>query len=332
MRCRCRSIRDRARPHVVQPDVAATGRLSSTNPNLQNIPIRTELGRRVRRAFIADHRPEYTLFDEPVLRLRRLFADRAAADGAHERRAVPDRRVRAGEDIHRATAALVYGVSQDEVTADMRRVAKTVNFGLLYGMQAYRALARHRSAAAEAQKLHRSVLGEPAEGEARIFDETLAFGRHQRLRRDDRRPAARHRRPDIGERRAPGGGRADGGQHAVAGHRRRHHEDRDDQVDSRLRETKLPAAHDPAGPRRTGAGSRSALRWTMSHAGQGRDGIGLELSVPLVADVSTGQNWNEIGARSTPNASVSRTFESRRADLLELTDGVIAVFTGAEIT
>jgi DNA polymerase-1 len=117
--------------------VAATGRLSSANPNLQNIPVRSETGRRVRRAFVADQRPEHRLFDNATLlaadysqielRLMAHFSQEPFLLDAFNR----------GEDIHRATAGLVYGVPQDEVTSDMRRVAKTVNFGLLYGMQAY---------------------------------------------------------------------------------------------------------------------------------------------------------------------------------------------------
>lgn len=117
--------------------IAATGRLSSVNPNLQNIPIRTDIGRRVRRAFVADHRPEYRLFDNSIL----LGADysqmelRILAHLSGEPFLIEA--FRKGEDIHRATAALVAGVKQEEVTSDQRRIAKTVNFGLLYGMQAY---------------------------------------------------------------------------------------------------------------------------------------------------------------------------------------------------
>ena len=117
--------------------IAATGRLSSVNPNLQNIPIRTELGRRVRRAFVADHRPEYRLYDNATL----LAADysqmelRILAHVSGEPFLIEA--FRNGEDIHRATAALVAGVKQEEVTSDQRRIAKTVNFGILYGMQAF---------------------------------------------------------------------------------------------------------------------------------------------------------------------------------------------------
>lgn len=117
--------------------VAATGRLSSNNPNLQNIPIRTEIGRRVRRAFIPDRRPASRIHDNAILLgadysqmelriLAHMSGDRALVDAFN-----------ANEDIHRATAALVNGVELSEVTSDQRRIAKTVNFGLLYGMQAF---------------------------------------------------------------------------------------------------------------------------------------------------------------------------------------------------
>jgi DNA polymerase-1 len=117
--------------------VAATGRLSSQNPNLQNIPIRTELGRRVREAFVADHRPSSRLFEDSVL----LSADysqielRLMAHLSGEPFLVEA--FRAGQDIHRVTASLVNGVALEDVTSEMRRVAKTVNFGILYGMQAF---------------------------------------------------------------------------------------------------------------------------------------------------------------------------------------------------
>ncbi|MCO5223835.1 MAG: DNA polymerase I [Thermomicrobiales bacterium] len=117
--------------------VAATGRLASTNPNLQNIPIRTELGRRIRRAFIADHRADHGLVANSVL----LSADysqmelRILAHMSGDPALVES--FRSGADIHRATAALVNDVPIDDVTGDMRRIAKTVNFGILYGMQAF---------------------------------------------------------------------------------------------------------------------------------------------------------------------------------------------------
>ena len=117
--------------------IAATGRLSSTNPNLQNIPVRTDEGRRVRHAFVADARPDFRLFDDAVL----LSADysqielRLLAHMSGEPFLVES--FRRGDDIHQATAAIVYGIDLDEVNPNQRRVAKTVNFGVMYGMQAF---------------------------------------------------------------------------------------------------------------------------------------------------------------------------------------------------
>ncbi|MBP3943514.1 DNA polymerase I [Sphingobacteriaceae bacterium WQ 2009] len=110
--------------------VAATGRLSSTNPNLQNIPIRTEKGREVRKAFIpraADHVILSADYSQIELRLiAELSKDKHMMEAFI-----------AGHDIHRATAAKVYGISLEEVTSDQRRNAKAVNFGIIYGQSAF---------------------------------------------------------------------------------------------------------------------------------------------------------------------------------------------------
>ena len=117
--------------------IAATGRLSSVNPNLQNIPIRTEAGRRVRAAFVADRRPDRAIVPDATF----LAADysqmelRILAHMSGEPFLLDA--FRTGEDIHTATAALVSGISPAEVSQDQRRIAKTVNFGIIYGMQAY---------------------------------------------------------------------------------------------------------------------------------------------------------------------------------------------------
>jgi DNA polymerase-1 len=106
--------------------IAATGRLSATNPNLQNIPVRTELGREIREAFVA--RPGYVFVKADYSQLEL----RIAAHMAHDSKLLFA--FRAGQDIHRATASLVFGVDLADVTDDMRRQAKTLNFGVLYGM------------------------------------------------------------------------------------------------------------------------------------------------------------------------------------------------------
>lgn len=106
--------------------IAATGRLSATNPNLQNIPVRTELGREIREAFIARPGHVFVKADYSQLELR------IAAHMAHDSKLLFA--FRAGQDIHRATASLVFSVELQKVTDDMRRQAKTLNFGVLYGM------------------------------------------------------------------------------------------------------------------------------------------------------------------------------------------------------
>jgi len=106
--------------------VAATGRLSSSDPNLQNIPVRTEEGRRIRQAFIAPEGCVVLAADYSQIELR-IMAHLSGDEGLLEA-------FRRGEDIHRATAAEVFG---GEVTPEQRRAAKAINFGLIYGMSAW---------------------------------------------------------------------------------------------------------------------------------------------------------------------------------------------------
>ena len=109
--------------------VAVTGRLSSTDPNLQNIPVRTAEGRRIREAFIAPPGAKIVSADYSQIELR-IMAHLSGDRGLIEAFA-------AGEDIHRHTAAEVFGVAPDEVTSEQRRYAKVINFGLIYGMSAF---------------------------------------------------------------------------------------------------------------------------------------------------------------------------------------------------
>jgi len=110
--------------------VAATGRLSSTDPNLQNIPIRTEKGREIRKAFIARD-DDHVLLSADYSQIElRLIAELSGDEGMIK--AFMDK-----VDIHTATSAKVFGVSLEEVTSDMRRKAKMVNFGIIYGISAF---------------------------------------------------------------------------------------------------------------------------------------------------------------------------------------------------
>lgn len=109
--------------------VAATGRLSSTNPNLQNIPIRTAEGRRIRKAFIAADGYKLIAADYSQIELR-IMAHLSKDEGLLNA-------FTTGQDVHRATAAEVFGVSTDVVSDEQRRSAKAINFGLIYGMSAF---------------------------------------------------------------------------------------------------------------------------------------------------------------------------------------------------
>lgn len=109
--------------------VTATGRLSSTDPNLQNIPIRNEAGRRVRQAFVPRKGNKIVAADYSQIELRimaHLSGDKGLLNAFAQ-----------GKDIHKATAAEVFGIALDDVTTDQRRSAKAINFGLIYGMSAF---------------------------------------------------------------------------------------------------------------------------------------------------------------------------------------------------
>lgn len=146
-----------ALPELIHPDtgkihtsfnqaVTATGRLSSTNPNLQNIPVRDELGREIRKAFIPEN--EDCLFfsaDYSQIELR-IMAH--LSEDPHMIEAF-----QSGADIHAATAAKIYGVPVSEVTSDMRRKAKTANFGIIYGISVFGLAERLNIPRSEAKEL-----------------------------------------------------------------------------------------------------------------------------------------------------------------------------------
>lgn len=109
--------------------VAATGRLSSSDPNLQNIPIRSEEGRKIRQAFVAPEGKKIVAADYSQIELR-IMAHLSADEGLLKA-------FTEGQDVHRATAAEVFDVAPEQVTTDLRRSAKAINFGLIYGMSSF---------------------------------------------------------------------------------------------------------------------------------------------------------------------------------------------------
>jgi DNA polymerase-1 len=159
----------RVHTHYAQA-VAVTGRLSSNDPNLQNIPVRTPEGRRVREAFVAPAGCVIASADYSQIELRimaHISGDAALLLAFRD-----------GMDVHRATAAEVFGLSTDEVTSEQRRYAKVINFGLIYGMSAY-GLARALGIDNTAAKNYIERYFERYPGVKRYMDETRQLAKRQ---------------------------------------------------------------------------------------------------------------------------------------------------------
>jgi DNA polymerase-1 len=224
--------------------VAATGRLSSSDPNLQNIPIRTPEGRRIRTAFVAPPGWMILAADYSQIELRIMAHLSADAGPAGAPSAM-------GQDIHRATAAEVFGKAPDEVTSNERRAAKAINFGLIYGMSAFglgKQLGIGRGQAQDYVDLYFSrypgrapVHGIDPAHQAREqgYVETV-FGRRLYLPEIRSKSFAARRR------------RTRRDQRADAGHRGRHHQARDDRTGPLARPAHGRDPHAAAGARRTG--------------------------------------------------------------------------------
>jgi DNA polymerase-1 len=147
---------------------AATGRLSSNNPNLQNIPVRTAQGREIRRAFVAE--PGHYLLSADYSQIELRILAHVTQDPALLET------FRRDLDIHAATAARLFGVPLQQVTKNQRRIAKTTVFGTIYGISAFGLAARTDLSRDEAQRLINGLF-ETYPGIKRVFDETLQFGR-----------------------------------------------------------------------------------------------------------------------------------------------------------
>jgi DNA polymerase-1 len=149
--------------------VAATGRLSSTEPNLQNIPIRTELGQQIRKAFVPQHKGNVIVsadYSQIELRIMASFSqDRGLLDAFAQ-----------GADVHAATAAVLFDIDRADVTSEQRRIAKTVNFGIMYGQGAFGLAGQLGIARGEAQDIINNYFEKYA-GIKRYIDETIASTR-----------------------------------------------------------------------------------------------------------------------------------------------------------
>jgi DNA polymerase-1 len=150
--------------------VTATGRLSSSNPNLQNIPIRNEEGREIRRAFIPDDGCEFFSADYSQIELR-IMAHLSGDENLIEA-------FRSGEDIHAATAAKIYHVPLEEVTREQRSRAKTANFGIIYGISVFGLAERMNVSRGEAKELIENYFATYS-GVKRYMDESIAVAREK---------------------------------------------------------------------------------------------------------------------------------------------------------
>ena len=264
--------------------VAATGRLSSSDPNLQNIPIRTDAGRRIRQAFIAPDGHVLVAADYSQIELR-IMAHISGDEGLLQAFA-------ADQDIHRATAAEVFGVAPAAVTADQRRSAKAINFGLIYGMSAFGLARQLGTGREEAQGyVDRYFARYPGvkaymdrtrrEARERGYVETV-FGRRLYLQDINAAQAARRQYAERSAINAPmQGTAADIIKKAMIG------------VDAWLQANAVPArltmqVHDELVLEVADSARATVLRELprlMSRAA--------ELRVPLRVDVGAGANWDE---------------------------------------
>ena len=147
---------------------ANTGRLASTDPNLQNIPVRTEEGRRIREAFVAEEGQSLVSLDYSQIELR-ILAHVAGIEALKDA-------FRDGQDIHAATASEMFGVPLDEMTPDVRRQAKAINFGVIYGISGFGLARNLRIPRAEAQEFIDRYF-ERFPGIRDYMDETVAFAK-----------------------------------------------------------------------------------------------------------------------------------------------------------
>jgi DNA polymerase I len=264
--------------------VAATGRLSSSDPNLQNIPIRTEEGRRIRKAFIAPPGHHLLAADYSQIELRimaHLSGDQGLLDAFAK-----------GEDIHKMTAAEVFGIKTDKVTTEHRRAAKAINFGLIYGMSAF-GLAKQLGISRGQAKDYVELYFKRYPGVRKYMDQTreqareqgyveTIFNRRLYLPEINSRNAALRQYAERTAINAPmQGSAADIIKRAMIS------------VDEWLLKNKINAklimqVHDELvleTPEDAVADTQEKVRQLMTDAAQ--------LSVPLVVDIGTGKNWDE---------------------------------------
>ena len=222
---------------------SATGRVSSNDPNVQNIPIRTEMGREVRQAFVAQDAPAWTLLGADYSQIElRILAELSRDDGLIEA-------FESGQDIHAATASSVYGVGIDEVDSEMRRIAKIMNFGVIYGLSPF-GMSQQTGLSPEEGKTFIDAYFGKYPGIESYIDGIKRSVKDTRLRRDAEGTAALHPRDSLAQLPPALGGRAHGHQHAHPGDGGRHPEAGDGASAGRDGHAGAAVDDDPAGARR----------------------------------------------------------------------------------
>jgi DNA polymerase-1 len=264
--------------------VAATGRLSSQDPNLQNIPIRTHEGRRIRQAFIAP--PGHSLVAADYSQIELRIMAHLSGDATLLRAFAEDR------DVHQATAAEVFSTPLEQVSADQRRSAKAINFGLMYGMSAFGLSRQLGIARGDAQK-YMDLYFERYPGVRRYMEETrgqarekgfveTVFGRRLYLPEIQSRNAALRQYAERSAINAPmQGTAADIIKRAMI------------EVDSWLQSSRTPArlimqVHDELVLEVADEAIETVVGQTRTHMIRAAD-----LSIPLKVDVGVGRNWDE---------------------------------------
>jgi len=264
--------------------VAATGRLSSQDPNLQNIPIRTQEGRRIRQAFVAP--PSHSLVAADYSQIELRIMAHLSGDASLLRAFAEDR------DVHQATAAEVFGLTPDAVSADQRRSAKAINFGLMYGMSAFGLARQLGIARGDAQK-YMDLYFERYPGVRRYMEETrrqaretgyveTVFGRRLYLPEIQSRNAALRQYAERSAINAPmQGTAADIIKRAMI------------EVDAWLKSSRVAArlimqVHDELVLEVADEAVESLVGQIRTHMVRAAD-----LSVPLKVDVGVGRNWDE---------------------------------------
>jgi len=264
--------------------VAATGRLSSQDPNLQNIPIRTQEGRRIRQAFIAP--PGHSLVAADYSQIELRIMAHLSGDATLLRAFADDR------DVHQATASEVFSTPLDQVSADQRRSAKAINFGLMYGMSAF-GLARQLGIGRSDAQKYMDLYFERYPGVRRYMEETrrqaretgyveTVFGRRLYLPEIQSRNAALRQYAERSAINAPmQGTAADIIKRAMI------------EVDSWLQSSRVPArlimqVHDELVLEVADEAIETIVGQTRTHMIRAAD-----LSIPLKVDVGVGRNWDE---------------------------------------